>query len=306
MTVKPLILLLALIILILSNNSRAAQNARVITADAVIYADRLLKTPIGKVSKGKLVRVGSVARNHGSVLPIIVSGKVCWISIRDLSLDWVEGLNKEEDYNGAPRVTEHEVLIADEEEFINQDDLKKNNTLVFGAEQFTFNRIIGEDYDAEGNFDPVQGYAVHIAVEHRPPTKMINWGVGFGLYNHQGTNQGINWPTLDGRVFFVPVANEVLAFDLLAGIHLSGYLRMKFRLPDGQERESSGSALGFSGGAQFRLFPFAKYHVTVGAIYQTLILSKLDQYEYDNKMYEPGLDNMSGPAYLIALNYKFD
>jgi len=52
--------------------------------DAIVYADQECKTAIGKIAKGKLVKVGDVARARGTVLPIVVSGKVTYIKVDDL------------------------------------------------------------------------------------------------------------------------------------------------------------------------------------------------------------------------------
>ncbi len=52
--------------------------------EAIVYSDQECKTPIGKISKGKLIKVGDVARARGTVLPIVVSGKVTYIQVDDL------------------------------------------------------------------------------------------------------------------------------------------------------------------------------------------------------------------------------
>lgn len=51
---------------------------------SIIYSDHLRTSPIGYVRKGRKVRVGSVSRSKGRVLPIVVSGKIAYISVKDL------------------------------------------------------------------------------------------------------------------------------------------------------------------------------------------------------------------------------
>jgi hypothetical protein len=77
---------LALIFLLFSFSLLAAQNGLVVVDKAVIYADVHMKHPIGYISKWKSVRVGNIARNGGTVLPVAVSkNKIGYISVYDLS-----------------------------------------------------------------------------------------------------------------------------------------------------------------------------------------------------------------------------
>lgn len=63
----------------------AAQDALVIANRAVIYSDVEMTSPVGYVAKGKKIRVGEVPRNMAQVYPIIVSGKVAYIRLKDIS-----------------------------------------------------------------------------------------------------------------------------------------------------------------------------------------------------------------------------
>jgi hypothetical protein len=73
-------------LLIFSQYVAAFHYAIVKSKRAVIYADILKTSPIGYVKMGKKVRVGEVARNRGLMLPIIVSAKVAYISVADVSV----------------------------------------------------------------------------------------------------------------------------------------------------------------------------------------------------------------------------
>jgi len=65
----------------------AAQDAIVKVDKAVIYSDTTLKSPIGFVRKGKKVRVGERLVRKGILLPIIISGKLAYIKISDLTFN---------------------------------------------------------------------------------------------------------------------------------------------------------------------------------------------------------------------------
>lgn len=68
-------------------NLWAAQEAYVIAEQAVIYADEQMTSPIGFVRRGKKVKVGEIPRNRAQVYPIVVSGKVAYIRVIDVSTE---------------------------------------------------------------------------------------------------------------------------------------------------------------------------------------------------------------------------
>ncbi len=65
----------------------AAQDAIVTAERAVIYSDREMKSPIGFVRKGRKVNVGEIPRNNAQVYPIVVSGKIAYIRVLDLTTE---------------------------------------------------------------------------------------------------------------------------------------------------------------------------------------------------------------------------
>lgn len=65
--------------------SWAAQDAVVVAQEAIIYSDQEMTSPIGYISFGKKVKIGEVARNKASVYPIVVSGKIAFIKVVDVS-----------------------------------------------------------------------------------------------------------------------------------------------------------------------------------------------------------------------------
>lgn len=62
----------------------AAQEAMVISEEAVIYSDEKMSSPLGYVRKGKKVKVGDIPRNKAQVYPIIVSGRKAFIRSADI------------------------------------------------------------------------------------------------------------------------------------------------------------------------------------------------------------------------------
>lgn len=82
-TTFPLLLLL----FCLSWQAHAAQEAYVTADKAIIYADRLMTSPLGFVPRGKKIKVGDIPRNNAQVYPIVVSGRVAYIKVADVSTE---------------------------------------------------------------------------------------------------------------------------------------------------------------------------------------------------------------------------
>jgi hypothetical protein len=61
------------------------QEAIVTTERAVIYSDVSRQSPLGYLKKGKKIKVGKVSRNKGQVVPVVVNGRVAYISTDDIS-----------------------------------------------------------------------------------------------------------------------------------------------------------------------------------------------------------------------------
>ncbi len=67
-------------------DSYASQYAVIKVPQAYVYTDVQKKSVIGYVRKGKRITVGEVARAKGTLLPILVSGKVAYIQLKDIYL----------------------------------------------------------------------------------------------------------------------------------------------------------------------------------------------------------------------------
>ncbi|MFP5490807.1 MAG: hypothetical protein ACLGG0_04860 [Bacteriovoracia bacterium] len=65
----------------------AARDAVVIKERAVIWADAQRSAPLGYARRGRTLRVGDKEREKGQVVSVIVSGKVAYISVEDISID---------------------------------------------------------------------------------------------------------------------------------------------------------------------------------------------------------------------------
>lgn len=65
----------------------AAQDAIVTAERAIIYSDREMTSPIGYIRKGKKIAVGEIPRNKARVYPVVVSGKIAYIRVIDVTTE---------------------------------------------------------------------------------------------------------------------------------------------------------------------------------------------------------------------------
>ncbi len=80
-------MLLLLVFLVNCPQVWAAQEAIVISDKAVIYADKTMSSPVGYILRGKKVTIGEIPRNKARLYPIIVSGRVAYIRVIDVSTE---------------------------------------------------------------------------------------------------------------------------------------------------------------------------------------------------------------------------
>ncbi len=65
----------------------AVQDAIVIVEEAIVYSDVQMTSPVGYISKGKKIKIGEIPKNKAQVYPIVVSGKIAYIRVVDLSTE---------------------------------------------------------------------------------------------------------------------------------------------------------------------------------------------------------------------------
>jgi hypothetical protein len=78
-------LLVCFVLFLLPLSAWPARNAVVVAEKAIIWAEAERASPLGFVRKGKILRVGEVERAKGQVLPVLVSGRVGYVAVQDVS-----------------------------------------------------------------------------------------------------------------------------------------------------------------------------------------------------------------------------
>lgn len=165
---SPLVIIsLLLLFFVICPKVWATQDAIVIAEKAVIYADRTMSAPVGYVVRGKKVTIGEIPRNKARLYPIIVSGKIAYIRVTDVSTE-IETLDTNR-------------LVA--ERFLRAAESKVKAH--YGVSAFTFpaqislNRSVDELKDK----DAFVFNGFHVRGVTRIPG---NWDLGFALGYAEG------------------------------------------------------------------------------------------------------------------------
>lgn len=87
--------LVLICLLVFSQSLWASQPAVVIVEKAVVYADAQMSAAVGFIRKGKRIKIGKNSRNHSQVYPLVVSGRVAYIKVNDVSTETQSAGSKE-------------------------------------------------------------------------------------------------------------------------------------------------------------------------------------------------------------------
>ena len=285
--------LIFIFILALSGRAIAAQVAVITSPKAVIYSDQKLTTPLGYISYGKKITVGDVERKDGTVLPVIISGRVAYIQIKDINIKKTSadpGIN-------TPKVKEHDI----EESFkTDQDKLSENNFVSFRAGTYSG----GEDWKLfSEEFDDTSSNLANFSIlmEHRTPVNRMSWGFGISYYTVAQDELEAKTLTLDGTLYYALVHFRYATIEGFGGFSFSGDFKIS---QGGGEQITKGVLYGYNFGAIARLLPYSKIGFYGGFSIQKLYIKDLEPITNENSD-DVTIGSLSGTNIFAGLSYKF-
>ncbi len=272
---------------------QAAQIAVVSVPKAVIFSDQNLTTPLGYIAYGKKVRVGEVERKDGTVLPIVISGRIAYIQIKDIS---IKSFNEEEGYKN-PKITEHDVALTFQTD---QDKLSENNFASLSLGSFSggneWKSISDSSNDDVSNF---KIFSLHM--EHRNPIQRVSWGFGLSYISVTQSELKAKTLTIDGNLYYALFHFHYLTIEGFGGLSFSG----DFQLIQGDDvQKTKGIAYGYNFGGIARVLPYSKLGFFAGVALKKLIIKDLEPIEdaNENDVY---LNSLSGVNIFAGVSYKF-
>ena len=284
------IILLSLCIASLS--AHAYKVAVINVPETVVFSDLAMTSPIGFIRGGRVLKVGEKMRMKGTLVPIVVSGRVAYIQVKDLR--YVE----DEDQTYSPKITEHNI---DNDAFKIDDSLKDNNHLVLQGGQFSLGENWSDLSIAAGDTTPASMTYYSLMLEHRSPIKSYGFGVGGTFYNVSQESVEASAVSLDGQVYYSPLKFSWVSIDLLLGGMISFDTRVKVSSVAGVTK---GTFYGWRFGTQARIFPEKKIGFVVGFGFKRITVSSLKRIiTPDNS--EVSLDLLTGAHAYGGLSYRF-
>jgi hypothetical protein len=218
----------------------SAQWAIVTKPKAIIYAHPDLTAPLGYIISGKKIRVGDKPRNLGTVLPVVISGRVAWIKIQDLYLEKLvsSGLVKNDSF-----------IRGDVDLSRNKESLENNSHLSgllgFFSPGNDWNNINFLLNDEEGGS---LGFALHGRYHHWPVSaKRFNFAWGLSYFSLSGNNHAlvVTAAAVEGHYTFT--RRDSWEADLVATLFYSPLTGLTI-----DDQTSTGDTFGGSFTGEFR------------------------------------------------------
>jgi hypothetical protein len=243
--------LLLVTLILITSKSWSAQMAVVTTAQAIIYADQSLNSPIGFVRNGRRLMVGSIARGRGSIVPVVVSGKIAYIQVKDVALSNMaqEALERTGEQS---RQLEH-IVEEDVYESTFSYDLTQNNYIILGPALLTPGSAL-EQLNDQDNVNNQNLSQWSLSIEHRPIISDYSFNVGLSYISLSQSNFDLQSLTAHATFNYNSLTLPFLTIGPMAGFYLSGDFR--FRTEDTATR---GALLGYKIGGQARIAPRQKF-----------------------------------------------
>ncbi|OFZ17159.1 MAG: hypothetical protein A2X86_01540 [Bdellovibrionales bacterium GWA2_49_15] len=247
------------LLFVLSPGLRAAQDVWVKSEWAIVYADKQMLSPIGKIRQGKKIRASDVPRQYGAIIPIAVNGQVAYVYTKDLIMNSEEAVSDGHKFN-----RQFDLFYEASDSFM--DDLKQNNHFIASAGQM----IPGKDWKVMSNEvgDSVSNATMFkIAFEHRPPFYKVAWGAGLGVYLISQKQLQMITPMADMSYNYALLKNNFLNIEA----SIKGMVSLQATVKVQSTGEDKHCAMwGYGAGGEAVLFPYSTLSFKGHLYYQTM------------------------------------
>lgn len=186
----------------------AAQTAMVLADRAIIYSDKEMTSPIGYVSRGKKLKVGDIPRNRAQVYPIVVSGKVAFIRVIDVTTE-KESMDSTrlsaERFQKSTRKEYKSKFVVSYLTFLSQISLDKSNSTLADGDALQWHGVslkgealLWKSWDLQIMFNFLQ------AIKDKETFRIFELGAG-GAYRLVNSKKFLL--RLEGQLLAIPFSN---------------------------------------------------------------------------------------------------
>ena len=274
-----------------------SQFAHVKKTKAIIYADQNLETPIGYIVKGKTIKVGETPRKYGTILPILVSGKIAWIKIEDIKFSELNSNNIH-----SSSTLEHAIYEPDDDDKFSENNhiVFVNNVFVPGEEWDLLSKQFGDDTGERPKY-----YSIY--AEHRNPKKRFLMAVGLSYFHHLQESIFLTAYLLETYLGYSVLKFRYVSIDLLIGGFVTTEARFESSFSSVSTKDDvRGDLLGYKYGLQIKYFPYHKFGIINGISFSSTRLYNFNpiaiSYVEDDTL---SFDKFSGVNYYLGLTVQF-
>lgn len=289
---------------LLSFTLSAAQVAVVKKSKAIIYSDKKMVSPIGYVRKGKKLLVGDVKKRRGTILPVVVSGRVAYVKVEDIRLD--SDLLPEQNRK---RLREH--VVADELDGGNSFKITGDRFLVLSYNQFG----LGDQWEKLSSLSGQEtllstARGANLFFEYRPNGFDMSGALGLGFYFLSNGELTFKMATVEGNVHYKLAQWKSIFFEVTGGGLFSGDLRIRTsELLD----ETKGSMVGYQVGVQAKYLPDRTLGFSAGANLRRLHVFNMEEVQVLQDPSSPEtsdfvveeFDSVTSLNFFLGASYKF-
>lgn len=267
---KSYVLLILIFFINLIPHTWAAQVAIVKSSKAIVYAESSLATPIGYVTSGKKLLVGEVPQERGTVLPVVVAGKIAYVRLVDINVVEEKGFL----VGNEKKVREH--VVADSLEDNHIERLTGDSFVVVALNSFAMGDEWDQINEEIGGETGQSATGFNVMFEYRPVERRFSFNLGLGYYTAGTDDTRFRLATIEGNYYYSPIKFGLVSVELFGGLLFSGDARIQL---SSEAAEARGTMYGYQLGVQGRLLPKYKFGAAFGVALRNLSFGGLDEVE---------------------------
>lgn len=271
--------------------------ARITANKAIVYADENMLSPLGYIANGKAIKVGNPRRINKDLVPLIVSGRLAFIEIKDIKYE----NSSDSEYKfkrGVPLEHNFDVTLEKPEERFGD-----NNSLFLALHTYSAGTQVKNAfllYTGE-NVSAFKG--LNLQFFHRQPTSNFFWGMGLEYSTISATGLSLNYLLAGPSIGYTPIKNNFFALDIFASLDFA--LKNELVIENTTAGKPSGFVWGPQISARALLYPYGRYHLFGGlSLRKYAVVGYDDLKDIDGNPTE-GINSISGLGLFIGFGMDF-
>ncbi len=294
--IKTIFIFIAIFVCSISS-TYSAKIAQVIIPKAIIYADENLTAPIGHVSNGKLIPVGSPLINNPDIVPVIITGRLAFVHIQDIKFVSKEDEELEK-RKGAPK--EHNI---DYQFVTTEDRLSENNHVSFAYGTQMMGQSLENFFLAVDGSDKKFMHRFYIDFLHRSPEKRFAWGIGAEILNASSTYANVTSLLFSPQVSYALIKINQINLEIYGALNIGAGNTL--RIDNNFTNEPQGWFGGWEIGAR-AFIPLNSRWSAFGS-FGTKYLKAYDIKELEYESGEIGeISALQGVNFLLGLSFSLN